>query len=240
MEFLLPSFLAGFITIMAPCTFSVLPLVLGGNVGTKDKWRPLIVALSLAISVFCFSLLLKGTTLLLRIPSVFWKFISGGLIIFFAVTMLYPLFWAKLAYRLGFFKTEEILAKSLQFNTRWGAVFIGGALGPVFSSCSPTYALLLAIIFPANFLIGSINIFAFCLGLMVPVLFIGYGGQKFSNNFKWMVNPTGIFKKGIAVFLFVLGVLVLGGYDKIFAEKIFTSGYARALEVEQKVIDRFR
>ena len=57
-------------------------------------------------------------------------------------------------------------------------VFMGFALGPVFSSCSPTYALILAIILPAGFVFGTIALISYILGLAFILLLIAAFGQK--------------------------------------------------------------
>ena len=49
---------------------------------------------------------------------------------------------------------------------------VGLSLGPVFSSCSPTYAIILAVILPASFLTGLLNLFAYVLGLSIALLVI--------------------------------------------------------------------
>ncbi|USN58208.1 MAG: hypothetical protein H6767_08005 [Candidatus Peribacteria bacterium] len=42
-----------------------------------------------------------------------------------------------------------------------GSILVGISLGPVFSSCSPTYAIILAVILPTSFLFGLVNLFAY-------------------------------------------------------------------------------
>ncbi len=73
---LLSSFIAGVLTILAPCVLPVLPVVLAGSVTEKKWWYPYLVTLSLAVSVVLFTVLLKASTLLIDIPSSFWKILS--------------------------------------------------------------------------------------------------------------------------------------------------------------------
>ena len=65
MLLLLISFIAGVLTILAPCVLPLLPVIIGGSISgkTKEKSRPYIIAASLAASLVVFTLLLKLSTL---------------------------------------------------------------------------------------------------------------------------------------------------------------------------------
>ncbi len=72
MFLLIVSFLAGVLTIAAPCILPLLPVIIGGSLIDSDKdkperaWlRPVVITASLAVSVIVFTLLIKATTVLL-------------------------------------------------------------------------------------------------------------------------------------------------------------------------------
>jgi len=87
------------------------------------------------------------------------------------------------------------LQKSTQKKGMMKYVFMGFALGPVFSSCSPTYALILAIILPAGLLFGLASLISYVLGLAAILFAIAIFGQRLIKNLKWASDPNGIFKK---------------------------------------------
>jgi len=178
------SFLAGILTVLAPCIFSLLPVILGGSLGKKNPWRPLKVALSLGISVLLFSILLKGTSLLLPIPNSFWKMLSGALVSFVGLTMLIPEIWEFCASRLGLYKSEGWLGRNADGSEK-SAYVLGAALGPVFASCSPTFSLILAVILPASLLQGSIYLLVYTAGLVSVMMLIGYGGQAITKRLRF-------------------------------------------------------
>jgi cytochrome c-type biogenesis protein len=240
MELLIPSFLAGGLTILAPCVLALLPVILGGSVGEKNPWRPLVISLSLAVSVIAFTLLLKATTALLGIPQIFWKLLSGGLVLAFGITMVFPSLWDKISFKLKLHKSEEVLHKNTQKGGLKGAILLGASLGPVFTTCSPTYTLILAIVLPQNFFIGFINLLAYTLGLFLIMLLIGYGGQKVCAKFRGASNPNGWFKRSLGVLLIVTGLAVLTGYDKVIETKILDSGYLGPIELEQELLEKFK
>ena len=237
MEFLIASFLAGILTVLAPCVIALLPVILGGSLGHKDKWRPLIVTGSLGASAIIFTLLLKASTVLIGVPEGFWKTVSGGLIFVFGITMLFPNLWNKVSFKLKLYKSESLLHTSGEREGTFGAILLGASLGPVFTTCSPTYALILAVVLPQNFFIGFINLLVYTLGLMIPLLAIGYGGQKVTAKLKWAVNPNGWFKRALGILLILTGLMIFTGYDKILEAKILKSGYLGPIGIENQLIE---
>ncbi len=238
MELFLTSFLAGVLTVLAPCVLSLLPIIIGGSVGQKNPLRPLIIVISLGISVIVFTLLLKATTAFIGIPQSFWAFISGGLIAVFGFTMLFPDQWTQIACKLKLYKSEEVIAKSGQTPGIKGAILLGASLGPVFATCSPTYALILAIVLPKSFALGVIYIIVYSLGMSIPLLAIGYGGRKIASKFRGASNPQGWLKRTLAILLILTGIAVITGFDKKIESIIIEHGYTGASDLEQFIIDK--
>ncbi|PIR55114.1 hypothetical protein COU74_02955 [Candidatus Peregrinibacteria bacterium CG10_big_fil_rev_8_21_14_0_10_36_19] len=236
MELLIPSFLAGILTILAPCVLTLLPVIIGGSLGEKNPLRPIIIVLSLSISVIVFTLLLKATTALIAIPSSFWAYISGGLITIFGLTMLFPDTWSKMAFRLGLYKSQNVLSTNGKKSSIKGAIILGASLGPVFTTCSPTFALILAIVLPVSFSVAFSSLIAYAIGMSIPLLAIGYGGQKIVSKFKGASNPKGWFKKSLAVLLILTGIAIITGLDKKLETIIIENGYQGAFELEQSLV----
>lgn len=240
MEFFLPSFLAGILTILAPCVLSLLPIIIGGSLGEESKLRPLIIVGSLGVSVILFTLLLKATTALIGIPTEFWSYISGGLVTLFGLTMVFPNLWNTIAFKLKLYKSETLLAESGQQQGLKGPILLGASLGPVFTTCSPTYALILAIVLPKSFAIGFINLLIYTIGMSIPLLLIGYGGQTIASKLRGASNPYGWFKKSLGILLLLTGLAIFTGYDKVIETKLIEKGYLGAIELEQSFIEDLR
>jgi cytochrome c-type biogenesis protein len=96
----LSSFIAGMLTILAPCVLPVLPVILAGTLSEKQRWYPYVITFSLAVSVVLFTVLLKASTLFVGIPQSFWKYLSGALLILMGMIYLFPHTWSKLAMHL--------------------------------------------------------------------------------------------------------------------------------------------
>lgn len=214
MLLLLGAFLAGVITIFAPCVLPLLPVIIGGSVSgdTADRRRPLIIALSLAVSLIIFTLLLKVSSLLINIPPMAINYLSGGIIIAIGLLTLFPAIYEQLLIRSGIQRrSQSLLGEGMKKQGLLGPIIIGAALGPVFSSCSPVYAYILATILPTSLLQAFVYIIAYVIGLSLMLLLIGYYGQKFIARVSWAADPKGWFQRTVAVLFIIVGLLVFSG-----------------------------
>lgn len=212
MLLLIGAFIAGMLTVLAPCVLPLLPIIIGGSVSgnSQDKRRPFIIAASLAVSLIFFTLLLKASTLLINIPPSAINYVSGTVIIVLGFLTLFPASYERLISKLGIqSRSQRLLGKGTQNKSSIvGPVVIGAALGPVFSSCSPVYAYILATILPGSFAEAMTYIVAYVLGLSIVLLAVGLIGQKFIHKIKWATNPKGWFNRGVAVLFILVGILV--------------------------------
>lgn len=227
MEFLLIAFVAGLLTILAPCVLPLLPVIIGGSLAQEktSKFTPLVITGSLAISVLVFTLILRASTVLIDVPVEFWRAVSGGILILFGLLTLFPQIWDNISLKTGFNKSSnKLLGKSVMMKGQGKNVAIGAALGPVFTSCSPTYAVILAVVLPASFAKGFIYLVAYTLGLALVLLLLAYTGQRFASKIAWATNPHGTFKKVLGIIFIVVGLMVLTGFDKTIETYLLEQG----------------
>lgn len=118
-----------------------------------------------------------------------------------------------------------------------GDILLGAALGPVFSSCSPTYALLLATVLPQNLSIGILNLFVYVVGLAIPLLFVVFLGRVVVQKLRWLSNPNGLFKKILGGILVVVGLVIVTGYEKQVELYLIEHGFNFNAGVEMNLIN---
>lgn len=247
MDFLILSFIAGALTVAAPCILPLLPVIIGGTAATQDtdiaskmqpRWyRPLVVAGSLAVSVIVFTLLLKATTALLGIPQSVWNILAGGIVLLLGINLFFPVLWEKLMIATGLhLVSNRWLGAS---NTKKGLtrdILTGAALGPVFSSCSPTYALIVAAVLPVSFAQGLLYLAAYALGLALVLLLVALAGQSAVRRLGWLSNPHGWFRRTIGVLFIVVGVVVIFGLDRKFQAYVLENGwYDPIMKIERRL-----
>lgn len=227
-ELLIISFVAGVLTAAAPCILPLLPVIVGGTIarGGKSWYRPLVVTGSLAVSVIMFTLLLKVTAALLGVPTAVWQVVSGIIVIALGVNFLLPVFWEKIALKTGLYGgANKLMGKSFGKKGVAGDALMGFALGPVFNSCSPTYALIVATVLPASFLTGFSYLLAYAVGLAGILLLIAYAGQSAVSKLGWLSNPSGWFRRVIGILFIAVGLSVVFGLDKKLQTFVLEQGW---------------
>jgi cytochrome c biogenesis protein CcdA len=233
MDLIVVAFLAGVLTAAAPCVLPLLPVIVGGSVLAGDGGQesrslrhPLIIVASLAVSIIVFSLLLKATTALLGVPSEVWAYVSGGIVIVLGVTLIWPSLWDRLVAATGLQNRANRMMDSSRESTGVKKdVLLGAALGPVFNSCSPTYALIVAVILPASFGRGFAYLVAYALGLAAILLLISVFGRAVVDRMNWLSDPEGRFRKVIGAIFIVVGVAIVFGFDRDVQAWVIDNGW---------------
>ncbi len=239
MTLVIVAFLAGALTVLAPCILPLLPIIVGGTIASDDpvsKWRrPLVVVGSLAVSVVLFTLLLKATTALLGIPQSVWSTLSAMIVVILGVSLVWPRLWDKLMLRTGLqLKSQQLLGAS---NTRHGLsrdIILGASLGPVFNSCSPTYALIVATVLPQSLAKGMVYLLAYAAGLSLVLLIVAIAGRAAVRRLGWLSNPEGWFKRVIGLLFLIVGISLFFGLDRQIQTYVLENGwYDPILKLEQ-------
>lgn len=234
MTLLFISLIAGLLTVLAPCILPLLPVVVGSSAAGRSRLTPFIVVGSLAVSVILFTYALKVSTAFISIPPVVWTYISGGILVLFGLTLVFPALWERVP---GVAKLSiggnRLAGKGMLRESFLGDVLIGAALGPVFSSCSPTYFVILASVLPASFALGTLYLLAYVFGLSISLLTIALLGQRFADRLSGIADPHSWVKRGIGILFIVLGLAIVSGIEKKIEAGILTGGFFDITRVEQ-------
>ena len=209
------SFFAGILTVLAPCILPLLPIIIGGSVVGGSKKRAYTVIGSLIVSVILFTLLIKVSSVFLNVSPDTWKYVSGIILGILGLTMVFPKVWESLPF-VGNMSTSsnKLLGMGMQKKNFAGDIIMGAALGPVFSTCSPTYFVILATVLPSNFTLGFVYLLAYSVGLGLSLLAISLFGQKLADKLAVTSDSRGSFKKIVGVLFILVSLLIVTGYDK--------------------------
>ncbi|MFV0462112.1 MAG: cytochrome c biogenesis CcdA family protein [Nostocoides sp.] len=208
---------AGALTTLAPCSLSLLPVIVGGSVGQTRHGpvgprRAMLVTAGLGVSVFLFTLVLRASTALINVPTQAWQILSGGLLVALGLIAVFPQMWDRFSVGSGLSSRTARGLSSANQRAGWlGAVITGAALGPVFSSCSPLYAYVVVTVLPAEPGRGLVLLTAYVFGLCAVLLAIGLAGQRLVRRLRWAADPRSWLRAGIGVLFIVLGLLILTG-----------------------------
>jgi len=235
------SFIAGVLTVLAPCILPILPVIVGRSITdpSPNRKRLFTVVVSLGISVIFFTLVLKATSLLINIPQDFWKWISGGIIFLFGVVMIFPNLWERLSFtnKLNV-NSNKVLATGYMRNSVWGDIVIGASLGPIFSACSPTYFVILATVLPVSFFLGLIYLIVYVFGLSLSLIIIALLGERIMAKVGKISDPRGWFKKIFGIIFILVALAIISGYDKKLQISLLDAGFLDVTKIEQTLLDK--
>jgi cytochrome c biogenesis protein CcdA/thiol-disulfide isomerase/thioredoxin len=217
MLLLIISLAAGVLTILAPCVLPLLPVIIGGAVTGEaaNKARPYLIAGALAVSIIIFTLALKVSTILVGLSPSVLTWLSGGLLVALGAIMAAPEAWEKLMLILNLqAASDRLLDRTGHTRGRLlGPILIGVALGPVFTSCSPTYAFILASVLPRSFASGLVYLAAYTAGLVAALLAAALVGRRLTVHLGWAVNTHSVFRRLFGVLVIIVGLAVITGRE---------------------------
>jgi cytochrome c biogenesis protein CcdA/thiol-disulfide isomerase/thioredoxin len=170
------SLLSGIITILSPCILPILPIVLSSS-ATNQKARPLGLIAGLIVSFSLFTLIITKIVSYLGLSANTLRLLSVFLLILIGLTMLIPALTVLFDRVVGFLPG---LVKTNTQGSGFGQGFLTGAsLGLIWAPCAGP--ILSAVIIVAATQTLSLNsalvIFAFSIGVGIPLLAITYGGR---------------------------------------------------------------
>lgn len=239
MTFLVVSFVAGVLTVLAPCILPLLPVVIGSSASGRSRLTPYVVVGSLAVSIILFTYLLKASTAFIMVPPEFWTYLSGGIIFVFGLTLVFPTLWESIP---GLSKlsvgSNKLMGAGLKKKSLWGDALVGAALGPVFSTCSPTYFVILASVLPASFALGTAYLLAYTLGLSLVLLMLALLGERLAERLSGFADSKGWFKRSIGILFIVLGLMIALGYEKKLETAILEVGFFDVTKIEQQLLEK--
>ena len=226
------------LTVLAPCTISLLPVIVGGSVAEgHNVRRAIIVTASLGLSVILFTLILKVSTAFINIPQEFWQLFSGTIIALLGLSMLFHSLYDRLPWNNVLSRSSnKLVGVGYQKKNFIGDVIMGAALGPVFSSCSPTYFLILATVLPRSLGTGIIYLLAYAIGLSGALLVVCFAGQKLMARLGVASDPSGWIKRSVGILFLIVGIAICFGFDKTVESAITNAGYFDVTKIEQNLL----
>ncbi len=234
MLLLITSFLAGVLTVLAPCVLPLLPIIIGSS-ASRSKWEPAVVIASLSISIVLFTLLLRFSTALIGVPTYVWSYVSGTILVLLGLVTIFPSVWEKASLSFSN-KSKEKLQQSAQKQGMLKPIMIGASLGPVFTSCSPTYGLILATVLPASFISGLFYLIVYALGLAFVLGLIAFFGRSLTSRLQGIADGKSNFKKTLGVIFVLVGLAIIFKWDKQIEAALIDRGYYGVTSFEENLV----
>lgn len=196
--------LAGILTIAAPCTLPMLPILLGASIGRAGYLRPAMIALGFVISFSATALLLGAITRLFDFDPNVLRSAAAILLLGFGLLMLWPAPFEWLSIRLNGWL--DLGSSSAVANEgAWGGLVLGTTLGLVWTPCAgPVLGSILTLVATSkNAAWAGALLIAYAIGAALPMLAIAYGGQAATTRVRSIARFAPRLQK-------VFGVVVIG------------------------------
>ena len=206
--------LAGVVTVAAPCTLPMLPILLGASVGQAGKTRPALIALGFVVSFSAAALLLSAITDIFDFDPNSLRAAAAVLLLGFGVLMVWPAPFEWLSIRLS------VLAYSGGAVSRQGNIggfVLGTTLGLVWTPCAgPVLGSILTVIATSKDTAwASALLVAYATGAAIPMLAIAYGGQAVTNRVRSIARISPRLQQGFGVVVIAFAIASYFQYDTL-------------------------
>ena len=213
---LLLALLAGVVTIAAPCTLPVLPILLGASIGQRGRIRPVLIALGFVISFAFVALALNAIATAFDFDPEALRNVGLVLLATFGVLMIFPAAFERLAPRLagiGAIASRPIFAA----RPNLGGFVLGTTLGLVWTPCAGPVlgAILTAVATSPDRTDSATLLLAYTIGAALPMLAIAYGGQAISTKLRHVAPYAARLQQGFGVIVIAFAASALLQYDAV-------------------------
>jgi cytochrome c biogenesis protein CcdA len=213
---LLFALLAGVLTIAAPCTLPMLPILLGASFGRAGPWRPAMIALGFVVSFSAVALLLGALTRLFDFDPNVLREAALILLLGFGLLMLWPAPFEWLSIRLnGWLDLGN--TSTTQREGALGGFVLGTTLGLVWTPCAgPVLGSILTLVATSkNLAWAGTLLVAYAIGAAIPMLGIAYGGQAATTRVRSLARITPRLQQGFGVVVIAFAVAAYFQYDTL-------------------------
>ena len=208
--------LAGVVTVVAPCTLPMLPILLGASVGQTGKARPAMIALGFVISFSAAALLLSAAIDMFDLDPSILRTGATILLLGFGLLMIWPTPFEWQSSRLGGFASSSAgNATARQGN--FGGFVLGTTLGLVWTPCAgPVLGSILTIVATSKDTAwASALLVVYAIGAAIPMLAIAYGGQAATTRVRSIARISPRLQQGFGVVVIAFAIASYFQYDAL-------------------------
>ncbi|MEH2565487.1 cytochrome c biogenesis CcdA family protein [Bradyrhizobium sp. AZCC 2289] len=206
--------LAGVVTVAAPCTLPMLPILLGASVGQSGRARPAMIALGFVMSFSMVALALSAITRAFDFDPNVLRTGAAVLLAGFGLLMIWPAPFEWLSVRFGG------LGSSTTAGSRQGMIggfVLGTTLGLVWTPCAgPVLGSILTVVATSKDTAwASLLLVVYAIGAAIPMLLIAYGGQAVTTRIRSIARITPRLQQAFGVVVIAFAIVSYFQYDTL-------------------------
>ena len=205
--------LAGIVTIAAPCTLPMLPILLGASVGQTSKARPAMIAAGFVLSFSVVALALGAITRIFDFDPNTLRNAAVVLLLGFGLLMIWPTPFEWVSGRIGGFTGGGAVSS----QSLLGGFVLGTTLGLVWTPCAgPVLGSILTVVATSKDTAwASLLLIVYAIGAGLPMLAIAYGGQAVSTRVRSVARIAPKLQQGFGVVVIAFAVASYFQYDTL-------------------------
>jgi cytochrome c biogenesis protein CcdA len=209
--------LAGVVTVAAPCTLPMLPILLGASVGQTSRVRPALIALGFVMSFSAVALLLGFVTRLIDFDPNVLRTAAIALLFGFGLLMIWPAPFEWLSVRIGGLSNGAAGFGAGARQGDIGGFILGATLGLVWTPCAgPVLGSILTIVATSKDTAwASLLLVVYAIGAAVPMLAIAYGGQAVTTRVRRVARISPRLQQGFGVVVILFATASYFQYDTL-------------------------
>jgi len=208
--------LAGVVTVAAPCTLPMLPILLGASIGQTRKARPAMIALGFVMSFSMVALLLSAITRAFDFDPNVLRTGAAVLLAGFGLLMIWPAPFQWLSSRLTG-TAGASFGNAMPSQGLFGGFVLGSTLGLVWTPCAgPVLGSILTIVATSKDTAwASLQLVTYAIGAAIPMLAIAYGGQAVTSRVRSTAQIAPRLQQGFGVVIVAFAALSYLQYDTL-------------------------
>ncbi len=209
--------LAGVITVAAPCTLPMLPILLGASIGQTSKARPAMIALGFVMSFSMVALLLSAITRAFDFDPNVLRTGAAILLLGFGLLMIWPAPFEWLTIRISGLTAGGSPGNATPSQSLLGGFVLGTTLGLVWTPCAgPVLGSILTIVATSKDTgWASLQLVIYAVGAALPMLAIAYGGQAVTTRIRSIARIAPRLQQGFGLVIIAFAALSYFQYDTL-------------------------
>jgi cytochrome c biogenesis protein CcdA len=213
---LLLALFAGILTIAAPCTLPVLPILLGASIGRRAGARPAFIAAGFVASFAFVALALNAVATALHFDPNVLRTGGLGLLVIFGALMVWPAAFERLTARLAG-AGVALQPNTAAAPTNLGGFVLGTTLGLIWTPCAGPVlgTILTAIATSPDHAHGALLLLTYTIGAALPMLGVAYGGQAISTRLRHVAPYAARLQQAFGVVVIAFALSAFLQYDAI-------------------------
>jgi len=201
------------VTVAAPCTLPMLPILLGASVGQTSKARPAMIAAGFVMSFSLVALALGAITRVFDFDPNTLRTAASILLVGFGLLMIWPAPFEWLSSWTGGFASGGVASSQGVI----GGFVLGTTLGLVWTPCAgPVLGSILTVVATSRDTAwASLLLVVYAVGAALPMLLIAHGGQAITSRVRGMARIAPKLQQGFGIVVIAFAVASYFQYDTL-------------------------